>query len=118
MAGTPSIMNSEATIEVLGIVVGDPQDWSVLLVCLKKKICNSFDDCIIPLYEFLFTNIGLWLSFSDFEVSILKHLKVSLSLLHLRSGPFMRVSQLCVVHKSWKPSLKFFFNLFYLVCTS
>lgn len=34
MVGTPSVLNNEATIRDVGIMVGDLQDWSVLLMGL------------------------------------------------------------------------------------
>lgn len=76
---TPSVLKIEATIEVVGSVVGDPKNWLALPVDSEIRIYNSFDECTIPLYEFLLTRIGLWLPFSDFEVVVLKHLKVPLS---------------------------------------
>lgn len=76
-------MNTEVTIDVDDIMVGDPLDWSVLLVDLKKRICNYLDDCLVSLYEYLFIRIGLWFPFFDFEMVVLKQLKVSPSPLHL-----------------------------------
>lgn len=83
VVGTSFILNTEATIDVIDITVGDPFDWSVLLVGLEKRICISFDNCSFPFYECLFTRIGLRLPFFDIKVAFLKHLKVSLSQLHL-----------------------------------
>lgn len=51
----------------------------------EKRICSSFEDCMIEFYECLFTRIGLWLPFSDFEVVILNYLQVAPSQLHLGS---------------------------------
>lgn len=67
MVGTLSIMNTKATIEVVGIVIGDPQDWSTLVVGPEKRIYNSFDNCVVPLYKCMFNRIGLWLPFCDFQ---------------------------------------------------
>lgn len=77
VVGASSVLNTEVEIEVVSIMVGDPKDWSVLSVDLKKRICGSFDDCEVPLYEFLFTMIGFQMPLSDFKVSILKLRKVS-----------------------------------------
>lgn len=100
VVGILSVLNIEVSIEVVGIVVDDPQGLSVLLVGPKKRICNSFDDCAASLYESLFTRIGLWLPIFDFEVVILKNLKVSPSHPHPRSWAYIRVFQLCIEHKS------------------
>lgn len=59
VVGTPSIINVEAAIEVVGIVINDPQDWSILLVDPEKNICRSFDECTFPRYECMFIRIGL-----------------------------------------------------------
>lgn len=42
-----------AGIEGVSILVSDPLKWSTLLVSKEKRICSSFDDCVIPLYEFV-----------------------------------------------------------------
>lgn len=40
-----------AGIEGASILVSDPLKWPTLLVSTKKRMCSSFDDCVIPLYE-------------------------------------------------------------------
>lgn len=77
MVDTPSFLNIEATIEFVGIMVADPQDWSVLPLGQKKRVCRSFDDRVIPLYEFLLTRMELCLA------TVLKHLKVAPFQLHM-----------------------------------
>lgn len=72
------VLSTEATIDAARIVVRNSLEWSILLVGSKKRICSSFKDCMISLYECLFTRIELWLPFSDFEVVVLNHLKVIL----------------------------------------
>lgn len=44
-------------IDVACIMAGDPLEWLALPMGPKKRICNSFDDCAIPLYECVFTRI-------------------------------------------------------------
>lgn len=51
MVGTPSVMNIEAAIYDADIMVGDPWDWPILPVGLEKRICISFDECLVFLYE-------------------------------------------------------------------
>lgn len=75
--GTLFDMYTEVAIDTASITITDPLDWSVLPVSLEKRISNSFDDYSVPFYEFPFTRIKLQLPFSDFEVAILTHLKVS-----------------------------------------
>lgn len=72
--GTPSFLSTQFAINVSCVMVNNPLDWSVLLISLEKNICSYFDLCLIPLYEYLFTRIGFWLPFYDFEVVVLKHL--------------------------------------------
>lgn len=79
MVGTLSALSIKATINVVGIMVCDPLDWSVLPMGSENRIYNYFGCCLVLLYECLFTKIGLRLSFSNFEVVVLKQLKVSLS---------------------------------------
>lgn len=113
IAGTTSVLSTEATIDTYRIVVANSLEWLALLVELKKRRCISFNNCMVPFYECLFTRIWLWVPFSGFELFILKPLKVSPSQLRLRSWVFMRVFQLCAKHKSWKPSLRLFLDFFY-----
>lgn len=75
--GTSLVLSIKVTIYADGIIVSDPLEWLALLVEPKKRICNSFDDNAIPLYEWFFTRIGLLLPFHGFEVAVLKNLKVS-----------------------------------------
>lgn len=76
---SPSILSTEVAMNVARIMVGDPLEWLTLLVEPKKRICISFDDCVISFYECMFTRIRLWLPFNDFEVVVLKYLKFALS---------------------------------------
>lgn len=59
MVITSIVMSIGATIDVVGLVVNDPLDWSVLPVGLKKRILKSFDGCSFLLYKCLFTRIEL-----------------------------------------------------------
>lgn len=77
IAGTSLTLNNEVAIGVAGIMDDDLLEWLVLLVELGKRLCSSFDECVIMFYECFFTRIGLRFPFSDFEVAILKYLKVS-----------------------------------------
>lgn len=111
-------LSTEAAINVVGILVCDFLEWPTHLVGPEKRICIYFDDCVITLYKCLFTRIRMWLSFSDFELSVLKHLKVIPSQLNSISWVYMRAFQLCVGYKSQKLSPGLFFNLFHLICSS
>lgn len=118
IVGTPSVLNTKVTIDVVDITVNGPFVWLALPVGLEKRACSSFDYCLVSVYECLFTWIRLQLSFSNFEVVVLKHLKIAPSQLHLGSWTYLKVFEFYVEHKSWKPSLRLFFKLLYMVYTS
>lgn len=107
-------LNNEDVIDVVRTMVGDPSEWSDLLVGVEKRIYISFDDCVIPLYDFLFSRIGMRFPFCDFRVVVLKYLNVAPSQIHSGSWVFIRVFQICVEYKSWKPSFGLFLDFFHL----
>lgn len=74
---TPSVLSTCAKVEAVDIVVDDLLEWFALRVDPDNKICSSINECVVPLYECLFTRIRLRLPFFNFEVSFLKHLKVT-----------------------------------------
>lgn len=76
IVGTPPVLNSEAILKVVGIMVENPLEWPDFPISPYKR--SYFDDCMVPLYECLFTRIGIQLTFSDFKVVVLKHFKVLL----------------------------------------
>lgn len=57
VARNTSILSIKMLIDTNNIVVNDPSDWLVLPMDLEKSICNSFDRCSVPFYEYLFTRI-------------------------------------------------------------
>lgn len=71
-------LSTKAAMKDAEILVGVPSEWLSLLVPGEKRICSSFDECMIPFHECLFTRLKLWFPFSKFEVAILKYLKVAL----------------------------------------
>lgn len=77
MVGTLTVLSTKATTDVVGIMVGDPLDWSIFSVGPGERICKSFDDYLISFYECMLTRIGLWVPLSNFKVASMKHLKVS-----------------------------------------
>lgn len=73
--GTPSALNIVEAIANVATTVGNPSDWSVLLVGLVERICNSFEGSSVPLYQFLFTRLGMHFPFSDIEMLVMNHLR-------------------------------------------
>lgn len=97
IVGTSSIMSIKVVIDVYGIVVGDPLECRFFL-------WGRIRWYVVP--------------FCDFEIVVLKKLKVVNSQLHSESWVSMRIFQLYAEHKSLKPFAKLFFVLFHLRCTS
>lgn len=85
IAGISLAMDIEIVIYVVGIVVDDPLEWLAILVESKKGIYSSFEDCVVVFHEGMFTRVGLWPLFYEFEVDVLKYLKVTPSHLHIDS---------------------------------
>lgn len=60
--GTSLALRTKVVIYNVGILVGDPLEWLALLVESKMRICSSFDDYMVPLYEGILTRISLRVS--------------------------------------------------------
>lgn len=67
------------------IDVGSPSVSGVPSPKGDKRVCNNNEECAIYLQECLFSLIGFYLSFNDFEASIVNYIDTSLSQLHLMS---------------------------------
>lgn len=76
---TYSTLTTEAALRDADIMVGDPLEWLALVVSGEKMICNSFDDCMVPFHECLFTIVGLRLPFYELDVIVQKYLNVALT---------------------------------------
>lgn len=51
VAGNSFAMSTEVSISAANIMVGDPLELLALSMLGKKRICGSFDDCMISFYE-------------------------------------------------------------------
>lgn len=58
-----SAVSTKVILRDYDIMFGDSLEWSVILVSGEKMIHSSFDDCMIPFYECMFTRVGLRQSF-------------------------------------------------------
>lgn len=56
--------------------------WLVFLMLKDKRMCNSFDDRMVHFNKCIFSRIGLRVPFSEFELVVLNHLKISHSQFH------------------------------------
>lgn len=114
---TPSILNIVGDVTKAEITVDDPPDWVIIPIGPDERVCKSFEGCSVPLYECIFSMFEIRLSFSDFEMVVIDHLKIFPSQLHLEDWAFMKVFQLRAEYESWKPSLGIFFDLFSITRT-
>lgn len=57
--------------------VGEPSHWGSTTPTEGDRICNEYGSCIIPIYEYLLSTLGVRLLFNAFEVSVFNHLIVS-----------------------------------------
>lgn len=79
---THSTLKTIVVITNVDIMVDNPSDWLVLLVNPAERMCNSFEGCLVPLYEFILTMLGVRLPFFDFEVVVMNLLRVTPSQLY------------------------------------
>ncbi|CAL0319571.1 unnamed protein product [Lupinus luteus] len=78
-------------------------------VCMSKSD-EKYDFCYF--YEAFFTELGLQLPFSDFQVSVLNEINVAPTQLHLDSWAFIRCFELLYASCSLAPSVSTFFFFF------
>lgn len=64
---TPSTLNIVTTITNVDIMVENSSDWSVHPVDRVERIYNSLKGCSVPLYECLFTKLGVHFPFFLFS---------------------------------------------------
>ncbi|CAI8590874.1 unnamed protein product [Vicia faba] len=72
----PFVLNTTKVIAHVNIIIGDMLNWVILPLGPDVRVCNTFEGCSIPLYECLFNMFGIHLLISNFEVAVLKHLKI------------------------------------------
>lgn len=70
VTSTSSIISTEVALSDANIMVDDHSKWVVLPLSWKKRICNSCEDCMALFYECLFTRIGIWMPFFQFEAAV------------------------------------------------
>lgn len=86
IVGTPYVLNIMNAVTQANITISNPPDWEIPLVGPEMRVCSSFEGCLVPLYECLFIRLGIRFHFSDFEVVVIDHKKISprSSILELR----------------------------------
>lgn len=68
-------------------------EWGALRPIENVRICSKYNECAIPFYEYLFSILGLYFPFIDFEIKVLKHLVVALSQLYPANWTYVKVYQ-------------------------
>lgn len=76
-----SIFTKEGNLDGEFSDVGEPSPRRAV-PRTKDKIYNEYGNCTIHLYEYIFSSMGVRLSFIAFEVEVLKFLMVAPSQLH------------------------------------
>lgn len=77
IVGTPFVLNTTEVVIQANIIIDDTSDWTILPVGPNEMVCSSFEGFSVPLYECLFTRLGMCLPISDCKVDVMNHLKVS-----------------------------------------
>lgn len=90
---------------------GNPLIGPFLISSPTKRLCSSFDGCLVPFHEFLFSRLRFRLPFNDFEVEVLNHLRITPSQLHLVARAFMKVFEYWCDYQCGVSTLQLFFNV-------
>ncbi|KAI5412499.1 hypothetical protein KIW84_057245 [Lathyrus oleraceus] len=89
-SSTVSVFTKEGNLDRAFFDIGQLSLWGLTIPDDEDKICNEYDYYIIPLYEYLFSFLGVCLSFTTFEVGVLNYLMVAPSQLHPTSWQPLR----------------------------
>lgn len=76
IVGIPSVLNIVNIVTEVDIMVCNSLDWTILTVGLGEREFSSCEGCFVPLYDCLFTILGICLLLSDFAMVVIDHLKV------------------------------------------
>lgn len=73
-SSTISIFVRDGNLDGAFLEVVSSSDWGVLTPSDNVRICSEYDNYIILFYECTFSILGLCLSYTVFEIDVLKHL--------------------------------------------
>lgn len=83
----------KGVLDKASIDVGPSSDWGMFLLDGDKRICSQYNACDIPFHEGLFSLTSFYLSFNEYDISVMNNLMIPLSQLHLVSHAFVKVFQ-------------------------
>ncbi|GAU49404.1 hypothetical protein TSUD_92500 [Trifolium subterraneum] len=90
----------------------DLSNWEIRIPGARQRICTTYKNGGIPMYQIVFEHMGLRLPFSDLEVAIFNHLEVCPSQLHPNSLAFIRAFEIVAAYLELAPTISLFFAIF------
>ncbi|GAU44847.1 hypothetical protein TSUD_112210 [Trifolium subterraneum] len=87
-------------------------DWEVRILGARQRICSTFKNGGLPMYQIAFEHMGLRLPLIDLEVAIFNHLELCPSQLDPNSLAFFRAFEIVAAHLQLAPTISLFFHLF------
>ncbi|MCI35680.1 hypothetical protein A2U01_0056901, partial [Trifolium medium] len=74
------------------------EDWEVRIPFRGRRICSSWGWGTIPMYQIAFERFGYRMPFTDLEMAVFRHLRITSSQLHLNSLVFLRAFEKTAEH--------------------
>ncbi|XP_045818723.1 uncharacterized protein LOC123911359 [Trifolium pratense] len=90
----------------------DPVNWLVYMLDEGQRVCSSFDRYGFAMYELVFKELRLRLSFSPLMIGVLRRLRVAPSQLHPNSWAFILAFEHLCGYRGVRPTLPLFFRIF------
>ncbi|XP_052115726.1 uncharacterized protein LOC107481146 [Arachis duranensis] len=96
----------------------DEPKYELIIPGPEDRVCFGRVDEAAPhfffMYECMITRLGVFLPFSDFEISVLHHCRVAPTQLHPNSWGFLKIYQFISHALDFPTSLRIFFFLFHM----
>ncbi|MCI30223.1 hypothetical protein A2U01_0051432, partial [Trifolium medium] len=92
--------------------ISTSEDWEICIPGLTRRICTAWGWGTISMYEIAFQQLGYRMSFTNLEMAVFGHLRVSPSQLHPNSLVFLRAFEVTADYLGIVPTLKLFFHAF------
>lgn len=81
-SSTVSAFTKEGSLDKAFLEVGEPFFWGSTIPVEDDIVCIEYGGDTIPLYECIFTTLGVHMPFTAFEVDVFNHLMMAHSQLH------------------------------------